>query len=82
MDKPRSRAAGNRTESRRTGGAGGKAGTGGRRNPAAKLRGTVAIMEGEREMDEPRSRAAGNRTGRTGRGTGNGTGGDGGWWGE
>ena len=73
-------------ELRGTGGAGrdgtgGKAGTGGRRNPAAKLRGTVAIMEGEREMDKPRSRAAGNRTeGRgTERGTGNGTGGDGGW---
>ena len=48
--------------------------TGGRRTPTAKLRGTVAIMEGEREMDEPRSRAAGNRTegkGRNGeRGTG------------
>ena len=62
-----------------TGGAGGKAGTGGRRNPAAKLRGTVAIMEGERGMDEPRSRAAGNRTegregwrGREGDGTENG----------
>ena len=50
-----------------TGGAGGMAGTGGRRNPAAKLRGTVAIMEGEREMDEPRSRAAGNRTEGAGR---------------
>ena len=45
-----------------TRGAGEMAGTGGRRNPAAKLRGTVAIMEGEREMDKPRSRAAGNRT--------------------
>ena len=67
MDEPRSRAAGNRTK-----GAGGMAGTGGRRNPAAKLRGTVAIMEGEREMDEPRSRAAGNRT--EGRGTEEGTG--------
>ena len=62
MDKPRSRAAGNRTEDD-----GQEAGERGRRNPAAKLRGTVAIMEGEREMDEPRSRAAGNRT--EGRGT-------------
>lgn len=43
MDKPRSRAAGNRTEGR---GTGGKAGTGGRRTPAAKLRGTVAIAVG------------------------------------
>ena len=41
MDKPRSRAAGNRTD-----GAGGMAGTGGRSNPAAKLRGTVAIAVG------------------------------------
>ena len=67
MDKPRSRAAGNRTEDDGRDGTGGKAGTGGRRNPAAKLRGTVAIMEGEREMDKPRSRAAGNRTEGTGR---------------
>ena len=51
---------------------GGMAGTGGRRNPAAKLRGSVAIMEGEREMDKPRSRAAGNRT--EGRGTEGGAG--------
>ena len=50
------------------GGTGGKAGTGGIRNPAAKLRGTVAIMEGEREMDKPRSRAAGNRTEDRGKG--------------
>ena len=77
MDKPRSRAAGNRTEGAGRDREGGKAGTGGRRNPAAKLRGTVAIMEGEREIDKPRSRAAGNRTegGGTGRDrrTGNGT---------
>ena len=46
---------------------GGKAGTGDGQNPAAKLRGTVAIMEREREMDKPRSRAAGNRTEGAGR---------------
>ena len=57
-----------------TGGAGGKAGTEGRRDRAAKLRGTVAIMEGEREMDEPRSRAAGNRTEDRGTERGTGTG--------
>ena len=56
---------------------GGKAGTGDGQNPAAKLRGTVAIMEREREMDKPRSRAAGNRTEGAGREGQDGTGRDG-----
>ena len=54
-----------------TGGAGGKAGTGGRRNPAAKLRGTVAIMEGERGDGRAPQPSCGEQDGRQGDGTGN-----------